>query len=98
MIPQNLFEYPQYIHLVRRHDPATSRMAAERTAKDLSRQESLVYAALVRAGSATSRELADLSGLPYEMIHKRMSGLRAKSKAAATGIVRDGQQEWKALI
>lgn len=85
--------------LARLNDPITSKQAARRIVLSgkAGTDEAKVFEALKAYPCSTDKELAIKSGLPYEMIHKRRSGLVRKGFVRSTGQVRDRQQVWEVL-
>lgn len=84
----NLFEFAdQYPHAPASRDTDTSKAAAEAMKPSAATiQRKIVDALTVRGGTgATSKELADSLGIPYEAVQPRTSELRKLKKIVDSG-------------
>jgi len=81
---------------VRKHyhssDPDTSRKAAEKIVKsgEISKQAALVFYHFKKVAPCTNKRFALLSGLDYEMVHKRVADLKAAGLVEDSGLREDG--------
>lgn len=97
MVQLDLFDAESPKRLARRDDPQTSHAAAQELVASgaLVGQRKQVHEALCRWPDRTPGELAQVSGLSYFLIQRRISLLERAGLAEVVGR-RDGQRVWRA--